>query len=92
MSRGIKNGDLVLVKWVDSSSRSRWEMIEDAKTLTVMDCTTIGHLLNQDSPDVPRWERAVRVTQTTDPDGAVIHTIAIPKVCIQSITRLIEAE
>ena len=85
MSRGIRNGDLVLVKWIDSSSRSRWEMIGDAETLTVMDCSTVGHLLNREG-------NAVRVTQTTDPDGAVIHTIAIPKVCIQSITRLIEAE
>ena len=76
---------MVLVKWVDSASRSRWEMLEDAETLTVMDCTTIGTLLNRNG-------NAIRVAQTTDPDGAVNHTIAIPKVCVTSIIQLVELE
>ena len=81
MSRGIRNGDWVKVRWVDSSGMARWQNREDAEKLTLMDCTTVGHLLNRDGD-------AVRVTQTTDPDGTVIHTIAIPKVCIKEIVRL----
>ena len=84
MARGIRKGDYVKVIWVDSSSTNRWEAIEAAQNLTVMDCTTVGHLLNRNG-------NAVRVVQTTDPDGVVIQAIAIPKVCVISITRLIEA-
>lgn len=83
MSRGIRNGDWVKVIWVDSAGLGLWREREVAEKMDVMSCTTVGTLLNRNG-------NAVRVAQTTDPEGTVIHVIAIPKVSISNITRLIE--
>lgn len=85
MSRDIRNGDWVKVTWVDSAGLGHWSDLDVAEKMNVMDCTTIGTLLNRNG-------NAVRVAQTTDSEGAVIHVIAIPKVSISKITQLVEAE
>ena len=83
MARGIRNGDYVKVIWVDSATLGTWTDLEKAESLTSLDCITVGHLLN-------RHDKFVRLIGTATPDNVALHALCIPKVCVTSITRLIE--
>ena len=80
----IRNGDWVKVTWIDSAGIGKWADIEDAETLTALDCTTVGHLLN-------RNDGMVRIAGTKGENESAIHIIAIPKVSVKKIIRLVEA-
>ena len=85
MSRGIRNGDLVLVKWLDASGSSSWIDREDFETMPVVQCETTGVLIN-------RSGKVVRVAGTTNNIGRLTDTTVIPDTWVLEITRLIEAE
>lgn len=62
---------LVLVRWVDSSGFGTWTTKEESKKGKLLECETIGRLLNQDV-------EATRIASTRDPYGKVMDVNLIP--------------
>lgn len=85
MSRGVRNGDYVLVTWVDSTVVRGWSELDDLETVPLVQCETVGRLLN-------RKDRVIRIISTVGDNNSAIQVIAIPQGCVQTIIRLGECE
>ena len=78
--RPPEEGDIILVRWHDTTGRGRWVDRPEAKKDKALSINTVGYYLNED-------KQVVRLhSQSCDEDKQVSDTHVLPKGMIKSIS------
>ena len=81
LSRGIRNGDLVLVKWLDASTCSSWMDEKEFMEYPLVECETVARLIN-------RSGKVIRLAGSKTNEGKLHDTTVIPKSWVLEIIPL----
>lgn len=75
----LPKGQLVIVKWQDSSSEGSWSIHPERHTLSV--CTTVGYVVH-------KTDDRVVIAASKDDTGANSQRMAIPRSVITDARKL----
>lgn len=76
---------MVYVKWIDPSSTSRWQSLEDAEKIQPLECETLGYVLKS-------GRQSILVASTRNEKRDVGDVTVLPRVCIREIRELVFKE
>ena len=79
--RQYKFGDIVLIKWRDSTHMDGWQTSRSVTNMDMITCKTVGMFHSQD-------KLMFKVCPTVADNEDVLGPVAIPQGCITKITRL----
>jgi len=79
--RKYKFGEILLVKWRDSTHLDGWQSSEAAKNMGMITCNTVGMFHSQD-------DISIEICSTVADNEQVLNPLAIPQGCIINIIRL----
>ena len=86
--REIDRFPLVVIKWIDITSDSSWQSIDDLLTAKLPICTTKGHLLSDNKGIVRVFGDYALKDEKTGVIDEIANTTIIPKSVIIDIKKI----